>query len=82
MLSDTCLLSRKRLSGPLFKAEIPEIGMAFGWVHLWAAGGRSWEQQSHGWAGAVTVHIHYDVLDEKDAERVGDNLTFLYFQLQ
>lgn len=82
MLSYTCLLSRKRLSGPLFKAEIPEIGMAFGWVHLWAAGGHSWEQQSHGWAGAVTVRIHYDVLNGKDAERVGDNLTFLYFQLQ
>lgn len=24
----------------------------------------------------------YDVLDGKDAERVGDNLTFLYFELQ
>lgn len=26
--------------------------------------------------------LHYDVLDGKDAERVGDNLIFLYFQLQ
>lgn len=26
--------------------------------------------------------LHYDVLDRKDTERVGDNLTFLYFQLQ
>lgn len=57
MLSDICLLSRKRLSGLLFKAEIPGIGMAFRQVHLWAAGGHNWEQQSHGWAGTVTVHI-------------------------
>lgn len=26
--------------------------------------------------------LHCDVLDGKDAERVGDNLTFLYFQFQ
>lgn len=26
--------------------------------------------------------LHYDVLEGKDAKRVGDNLTFLYFQLQ
>lgn len=26
--------------------------------------------------------LHYDMLDGRDAERVGDNLTFLYFQLQ
>lgn len=57
MLSDISLLSRKRLSGPLFKAEILETGMAFRWVCLWAAGGHSWEQQSGVWAGAVTVHI-------------------------
>lgn len=57
VLSDTCLLSRKRLRGPLFKAEIPEIGMAFRWVHLQPAGRHSWKQDSHGWAGAVTVHI-------------------------
>lgn len=26
--------------------------------------------------------LHYDMLDGKGAKRVGDNLTFLYFQLQ
>lgn len=85
MLSDICFLSKRRLSGPLFKAEILEIkawifdGFVCGPLED-TAGSSSLVAELE--LSLCILILHYDVLDGKDAEQVGDNLIFLYFKLQ
>lgn len=37
------LVQEKTKWTSMFKAEIPEIRMAFRWVHPWGAGGHGWD---------------------------------------